>query len=162
MLSGGLLTHLAAVLCALAHVPLLAWPGVASARRSLAQGRQQPLACRRGAASRSEALAGPRMLEAEHGGVERLPVQLCQRRPGVLAQTVRLGLEAGPVELIAEKRVAAMGHVDADLVGPAGLQLAAHEAGEGSAPSRQRLLRRRSDVIAERPRSSGSAAIRSR
>src|SRR6476646_1632296 len=52
----------------------------------------------------------------------------CERISGCFREPRGLGLEARPVDRIAHQRVADMGEMDADLVGPAGLQLAGHEA----------------------------------
>ena len=71
------------------------------------------------------------MLETEDRGVQGLAARGPRGPPAArLGEAVGLGLEAGPVERVAEQRVADMGHVDADLMRPPGLELAAHEARE--------------------------------
>src|ERR1700720_746944 len=45
-----------------------------------------------------------------------------ERRPRLLSEAIRLGLEAGAVNLVAQKRVADGGEMDADLVGASGLE----------------------------------------
>src|SRR6266571_9295257 len=52
----------------------------------------------------------------------------CERISGCFREPGGLGLEARPVDRITHQRVADMGKMNADLVGPAGLQLAGHEA----------------------------------
>src|SRR5215218_3925691 len=68
------------------------------------------------------------MLEAEYGSVQRLAAELLEGRPLALRQAVRLCLEAGSVEIVTEERVPHIGHVNPDLVGPTGLELASNEA----------------------------------
>ena len=63
-------------------------------------------------------------------GVKRLPAKSRQRFPGVFRQKRGLGLEAGPVDGIAQERMADMGEMDPDLVGPPGLEPAGEEGGD--------------------------------
>ena len=73
---------------------------------------------------------GPRVLQYQQVGVQRLPVQAGQRRPAARGQVGRLGLEVGAVDRIAHQRVSDMGEVDPDLVGAPGLELAGHQRGD--------------------------------
>ena len=68
------------------------------------------------------------MLEAERPGVERLALEFHERGRCRLRQLMGAGGKARAVDRIAEQRVADMGHVDADLVGPPGLQPAFDQA----------------------------------
>src|SRR5262247_1314105 len=52
----------------------------------------------------------------------------CERISGCFREPGGFGLETRSVDRIAHQRVADMGEMDTDLVGPAGLQLAAQEA----------------------------------
>ena len=71
-----------------------------------------------------DVLAGQGMDEAERLGVERLAVEV-----GLGARLV-----AGAVDGVADDRMADLGQVDADLVGPAGLEPAGDEGGHRAEP----------------------------
>src|ERR1051326_9558640 len=68
------------------------------------------------------------MLEAQNMGMKGLAIKPHERFPGARAQQGRLGPEAGPVEAVAEQRMADMGKMHPDLVGPAGLEPQGKEA----------------------------------
>ncbi len=63
--------------------------------------------------------------------MQRLAGKACNDRTNVVRQFVRLGEERPPVGLVADKRVADMGHMDADLVRPARFQPTLHQRGRG-------------------------------
>ena len=56
--------------------------------------------------------------------MKRLAAQPADLRRQFFRQFVDLGLEGHAIVLIADQRMADVGHVDADLVGPAGFQTA--------------------------------------
>ena len=73
-------------------------------------------------------VAGFGVLEAQYMGVQGLSAKGLQRLAAVLAQVHRLGLEAGAPRVVAKQRMAQMSQMDADLMGPAGLQPAGEQA----------------------------------
>src|SRR4051794_30125355 len=87
------------------------------------------------------ALPGGGVDEAEGLGVERLAVE-----PGLAG-----GLVDRPIDLLAEDRVAHLGHVNADLVGPARLQPAGKERGHRAEPLDDPEVRHRSPALALEP-----------
>ena len=68
-------------------------------------------------------LAADRMLQNQQIGVERLPAKGGKSRLGRGSKLVCLGLEAGPIDIIAEQWMADMGKMHPDLVGAASLEL---------------------------------------
>ena len=80
-----------------------------------------------------------RVFDHQQIGMEGLPSKGCEGGLGLRAELPRLGLEPGAVNLVAHQRMAEMGEMDADLVGPSGLELAGEQgrdwlavhAGEG-------------------------------
>src|SRR5450432_3565062 len=60
--------------------------------------------------------------------VQSLPAKPGERRPTGVRQLRGLAFEAGAIDGIADDRVADMGEMDADLMGPAGFQPAGNEA----------------------------------
>ena len=75
-------------------------------------------------------LAGARMLELQHVGMQRLAVERLDDPAGLIRQKIGLGPEAGAVDGIAQQRMADVCHVDADLVRAAGFQVAFDEGGK--------------------------------
>src|SRR5262245_35055606 len=65
------------------------------------------------------------MPELQHGGMQSLPLEVPQR--GRLGGVARLS----PIDRIADHGAADMGQMDAHLMGPAGAQTGANEAGDG-------------------------------
>ena len=65
-----------------------------------------------------------RVLEPQFGGVKRLPSQRRNKCTQCLRQPVRLGGKSGCIEWITEQWMPDMGHMNADLVGSAGFELA--------------------------------------
>ena len=74
-------------------------------------------------------LARYRMFEAEHGGVQRLTGEGIDNGAGFIRQFAGFGSEPAGISRIADQRMADMGHVDADLVGAAGFELAGQQRG---------------------------------
>ena len=70
----------------------------------------------------TQVLPGYGVFEAEEPGVQRLPGECLHGTPGGLLQGIGLGREMRAVFLVTNKRIADMGHVDADLVGPSGFE----------------------------------------
>ena len=68
--------------------------------------------------------ARPRMDEAKFSRMKGLAAEIGQRGLSRRRQVLFLGLVAGAIGGIAEQRMAEMGHVDADLVGPSGFKAA--------------------------------------
>ena len=94
------------------------------------------------------------MLETERLSVQRLTIKR-RSAPGRRVEPVRLGLEAGAIDRIAEQRMADMGEMDPDLVRAPGLQPARDQRRRPSGSSTRQC------VTAMRPRARDHA-IRSR
>lgn len=62
--------------------------------------------------------------------MQGLPAKGGQRFLALRPELAGLGLEAGAINLVAEQRMAEMGEVDTDLVGPSGLELAGQQGGD--------------------------------
>src|SRR5262245_16532342 len=60
--------------------------------------------------------------------MQRLSSKGCERISGCFRELGRFGLEARPVDRITHQWVTNMGEMDADLVGPASLQVAGEQA----------------------------------
>ena len=78
-------------------------------------------------------LAGRRVLELQHEGMQRLTVELVDDGLGGIRQKVRLGSEGSAIFGIADQRVADMCHMYADLMGPARFEVAFDRRGERGA-----------------------------
>src|ERR1700738_5261285 len=78
--------------------------------------------------SELQMLSAQRMFEVKDMGMKCLPRKGFQRRACGRRQLIRFGLDSGPVDLVAEKRVADGGEMDADLVGSSGLEPAGEQA----------------------------------
>src|SRR5215470_15609982 len=65
--------------------------------------------------------------------MQRLSAKIRQRVPGGGAEQGRFGPESRTIDVVPEHRMAAMGEMDADLVGTAGLEPALQQAGDGTA-----------------------------
>src|SRR5689334_14357821 len=76
-------------------------------------------------------LTRDRMLETEHRGMQGLAAESLEHHLRRLWEFADRGFEAFAIGLIAEKRMADMSHVHADLMGAAGLEPAAHKARKG-------------------------------
>ena len=71
-----------------------------------------------------QGLARPGVLKAQDRGVKGLSSQGLERFPGCVRQFAERGLEAGPIDFIAQQRMADMRHMHANLMGAAGFQAA--------------------------------------
>src|SRR6266702_2832685 len=76
-------------------------------------------------------MPGFRMFEAQYMGMKGLAIKPGQGVAGVRAEQRRLGLESGPIDAIADERMADMGEMYPDLVGPARFQPAGKQARDG-------------------------------
>ena len=70
------------------------------------------------------------MLEAEHGGVERLAAQCFQGRPYRGAELGFARRKSGSIGRVTQKRMADMRHVNPDLVRPPGFERATDQTGD--------------------------------
>ena len=75
-------------------------------------------------------LSGTRVLQYQQIGMQRLSPEGGQRRLALRAELACLGFEVRAIDEIAQQRMADMGEVDPDLVGPAGLELAGQQRGD--------------------------------
>lgn len=94
----------------------------------MGEGTEQALHVLRQSAVKTHGIAVHGMLKAKMSGVQRLPAERGQSLPCSLGELTGAGGKVGAIDGISQKRVADMGHVDADLVSTAGLQNTAHEA----------------------------------
>jgi hypothetical protein len=97
------------------------------------QPRHNPRHIRRHLRLKPHHLARRRMRERQEPRMQRLPAERLDLRPQRLRQPVGFGAEGEAVILIADQRVADMGHMDADLVGAASFEAAFDKAGHGFA-----------------------------
>src|SRR5690606_3972513 len=88
-----------------------------------------------------ENLAAAGMAKAQPAGVQHLPSEGFDGRPQVRRQGVRLGREAGSVDVIADERVPDMREMHADLMGAARLQPAGEERGARAEALRNGVVR---------------------
>src|SRR5215207_11702800 len=92
----------------------------ASPRLRLPQGADQTLQVGWRFALEMQVFAAHRVLEPEHGRVQSLAAEAAKRLARLRRKPDRLGLEPGPIALVAEERVADLRHMDPDLVRAAG------------------------------------------
>src|SRR5260370_18167638 len=76
-------------------------------------------------------MRGCRMFEAQYMGMKGLATKPGQGVAGFRAEQRRLGLESGPIDAVADERMADMGEMYPDLVGPARFQPAGKQARDG-------------------------------
>src|SRR5262245_51952358 len=75
------------------------------------------------------------MFDIEEIGMQGLSAKGLEGGSGGGREVIRLGLEARPVDVVAEQGMANRGQVDPNLMGAAGLQPAGQKAGDGLAIS---------------------------